>query len=89
MNSMYGINENVYNNLINYFKKNTNITNVILFGSRAKKNNKTPFETKINNPSKTRRLNKSQHSSFIIHHRLFLMAPPKVLMVGNETPPNL
>ena len=40
MNSMYGINENIYNNLINYFKKNTHFIFIILFGSRAKKNNK-------------------------------------------------
>ncbi|SHH19309.1 nucleotidyltransferase family protein [Clostridium grantii] len=33
---MYGINEKVYKNLINYFTNNTEIKKVILFGSRAK-----------------------------------------------------
>jgi predicted nucleotidyltransferase len=33
---MYGINEKVYKNLINYFTNNTEIEKVILFGSRAK-----------------------------------------------------
>ena len=33
---MYGINEKVYNRLINYFEQNSNIEKVILFGSRAK-----------------------------------------------------
>ncbi|WP_055668561.1 nucleotidyltransferase family protein [Desnuesiella massiliensis] len=33
---MYGINKDVYENLIYYFNKNTNIKKVILFGSRAK-----------------------------------------------------
>ena len=33
---MYGINEKIYNKLINYFKYNRNIEKVILFGSRAK-----------------------------------------------------
>lgn len=37
---MYGINSTVYNNLINYFNKNENIKSVILFGSRAKGNEK-------------------------------------------------
>lgn len=35
---MYGINEKVYNNLLNYFKSNKEINKVILFGSRAKGN---------------------------------------------------
>lgn len=33
---MYGINEKIYNRLIEYFNKNKNIKKVILFGSRAK-----------------------------------------------------
>ncbi len=33
---MYGINEKVYKNLIEYFKNNSKIQKVILFGSRAK-----------------------------------------------------
>lgn len=37
---MYGINDNVYKSLINYFKQNLNIKSVILFGSRAKGNDK-------------------------------------------------
>lgn len=37
---MYGINERVYRNLINYFKCNIDVKTVILFGSRAKKNEK-------------------------------------------------
>lgn len=35
---MYGINNSVYKNLINYFKNSSNINKVILFGSRAKGN---------------------------------------------------
>ena len=35
---MYGINEKVYNNLIEYFTLNKYIKSVILFGSRAKGN---------------------------------------------------
>ena len=35
---MYGINDKVYDNLINYFKNNEHIKSVILFGSRAKGN---------------------------------------------------
>ena len=35
---MYGINEKVYNNLITYFNKKSEIKRVILFGSRAKGN---------------------------------------------------
>ena len=37
---MYGINEKIYNNLINYFDENKEIKEVILFGSRAKGNYK-------------------------------------------------
>lgn len=37
---MYGISSTVYDNLINYFSKNENIKSVILFGSRAKGNEK-------------------------------------------------
>ena len=37
---MYGINKNVYENIINYFTNNNNIRTVILFGSRAKGNEK-------------------------------------------------
>lgn len=33
---MYGINEKVYKNLINYFNNNDEIEEVIIFGSRAK-----------------------------------------------------
>lgn len=33
---MYGINEKVYKDLINYFRNNIYIESVILFGSRAK-----------------------------------------------------
>lgn len=33
---MYGINEKVYKNMINYFNKNDEIEEVIIFGSRAK-----------------------------------------------------
>ncbi|MDD6793920.1 MAG: nucleotidyltransferase domain-containing protein [Clostridiaceae bacterium] len=33
---MYGINETVYNKLMDYFRKNNEIRQVILFGSRAK-----------------------------------------------------
>lgn len=33
---MYGINEKIYNRLIDYFQNNSNIEKVILFGSRAK-----------------------------------------------------
>ena len=33
---MYGIDEKVYKNLINYFENNINIEKVIIFGSRAK-----------------------------------------------------
>lgn len=33
---MYGIDEQVYKRLLNYFKQNTKIQKVILFGSRAK-----------------------------------------------------
>jgi predicted nucleotidyltransferase len=33
---MYGINENVYTNLINYFRNNSEIELFVLFGSRAK-----------------------------------------------------
>lgn len=33
---MYGINEKVYKKLINYFKNNSDIEKVIIFGSRAK-----------------------------------------------------
>lgn len=35
---MFGINENVYKNLIDYFKENNQIKRVTLFGSRAKGN---------------------------------------------------
>lgn len=35
---MYGINEKVYINLMEYFKRNTYVRKVILFGSRAKGN---------------------------------------------------
>lgn len=35
---MFGINENVYKNLIDYFKENNEIKRVVLFGSRAKGN---------------------------------------------------
>lgn len=35
---MYGINEKVYKELINYFKDNNEIEKVVLFGSRAKGN---------------------------------------------------
>jgi predicted nucleotidyltransferase len=34
---MYGINEKVYTNLIDYFENNNKIKKVILFGSRAKR----------------------------------------------------
>lgn len=34
---MYGINERVYKELINYFENNEKIQRVILFGSRAKR----------------------------------------------------
>ncbi|MGH4050219.1 MAG: nucleotidyltransferase domain-containing protein [Clostridium sp.] len=34
---MYGIEKEVYKNLINYFQYNSSIDKVILFGSRAKK----------------------------------------------------
>jgi predicted nucleotidyltransferase len=37
---MYGINDKIYNNIINYFKNNKDIVRVILFGSRAKGNEK-------------------------------------------------
>lgn len=33
---MYGINEKIYNRLIDYFQHNSNIEKVILFGSKAK-----------------------------------------------------
>lgn len=35
---MYGISERVYSSLLDYFEKNSNIKKVILFGSRAKGN---------------------------------------------------
>lgn len=35
---MFGINENVYKNMIDYFRKNNQIKRVVLFGSRAKGN---------------------------------------------------
>lgn len=35
---MYGINASVYNNLIDYFRRNEDIIEVIIFGSRAKEN---------------------------------------------------
>ncbi|ATD55574.1 nucleotidyltransferase domain-containing protein [Clostridium chauvoei] len=37
---MFGIEERVYNNLLKYFKENTYIKRVLIFGSRAKGNHK-------------------------------------------------
>ena len=37
---MYGIEENIYKNLISYFNNNKYIKKVVLFGSRAKGNYK-------------------------------------------------
>lgn len=37
---MYNIEKSVYDNLIKYFKNNKDINGVILFGSRAKGNDK-------------------------------------------------
>lgn len=37
---MYGINKNVYENLLKYFRKTQDIKRVILFGSRAKGNSR-------------------------------------------------